>query len=117
VLVLPLVGAVDEGRAERIMETMLSSIVQHRAEVVIIDITGIAAVGLQTAKHLSTAARAGRLLGAQLVLVGMSAEVARTFVEEGIELSGITMLGNLQAGLDYALALRGHFVSRLPTKG
>jgi hypothetical protein len=71
---------------------------------------------LQAVAERSLSARAGRLLGAQVVLVGMSAEVLHTFIENGIELSGITMLGNLQAGLDYALALRGLFVFKRPTK-
>jgi anti-anti-sigma regulatory factor len=83
VLVLPLVGVVDASRAERIMDALLTGIVQHRAEVVIIDITGIAAAGAHTAEQLRSAARAAELLGAQVILVGMSAAVAHALVQEG----------------------------------
>src|SRR5687768_8802724 len=41
VLVMPLVGAVDRRRADQIMHTLLRSVGDHRAEVVIIDITGV----------------------------------------------------------------------------
>lgn len=113
VLLMPLIGAVDSPRAAGILETVLAGIVQHSAEVVIVDVTGSADVGSQAAAtYLSTIVRAARLLGARLILVGMSANTARSFVEEGVELPDIAIFSNLQAGLEHALALRGFVVSR-----
>jgi rsbT co-antagonist protein RsbR len=40
VLVLPLIGAIDALRAERILETELQAIIHEHTEVVLVDITG-----------------------------------------------------------------------------
>ncbi len=42
--VLPLVGTIDTERAKFIMENLLSGVVKHRADVVLIDITGVPVV-------------------------------------------------------------------------
>jgi rsbT co-antagonist protein RsbR len=51
--------------------------------------------------------RAVKLLGAQVVLVGVSSEVAQTIVQLGVDLRDITTLANLQAGIAYAMGLQG----------
>ena len=71
IVILPLVGAVDSHRAGQIMENLLQSIAQHGADVVILDITGVPVVDTGVAHYLLQAARAVRLLGAEIVLVGI----------------------------------------------
>lgn len=107
ILALPLVGALDSYRASQVLETLLSGISEHQAEVVIVDITGVPVVDTGVANHLLQAARAARLLGAQVVLVGISAEIAQTVTQLGADLSGITIRSNLQAGVEHALAQQG----------
>jgi rsbT co-antagonist protein RsbR len=107
VLVLPLVGAVDSYRAGQIMEDLLEGISNGQADVVIIDITGVPVVDTGVGNYLIQAARAARLLGSQVVLVGISAEIAQTIVQLGVDLSGITTHANLQAGIAYALGQLG----------
>ena len=53
------------------------------------------------------AARAARLLGAQIILVGISAEIAQTLVQLGADLTGMATRANLQSGIEYALAMQG----------
>ncbi|MFY0542038.1 STAS domain-containing protein [Nannocystis pusilla] len=50
--------------------------------------------------------QAVRLLGAQLLLVGLSPGVARTIVDLGVDLASLKTLSSLQDGLAHALALR-----------
>jgi rsbT co-antagonist protein RsbR len=57
--------------------------------------------------YLLQAARAARLLGSRVVLVGISAEIAQTIVQLGVDLSDITTHADLQAGIDYALGTLG----------
>jgi rsbT co-antagonist protein RsbR len=107
ILALPLVGAIDGYRAGQVMETLLSGISEQQADVVIIDITGVPVVDTNVANYLLLAARAARLLGAQIILVGISAEVAQTIIQLGSDLSTITTRANLQSGVEAALALQG----------
>ncbi len=103
IVILPLVGHIDTARSQQIMEELLQGVGRHQAQVVILDITGVAVVDTKVAQHLVQTAKATRLLGCQVVLVGIRPEVAQTLVELGVDLVGIITYQNLQAGLEYAL--------------
>jgi anti-anti-sigma regulatory factor len=104
VVVMPLVGAIDEKRAEQVLEILLQGIVAHRASMVILDVTGVLVVDAQVAGALVMAARAVSLLGAQVVLTGIQPTTARTLVELGADLGGILVRSTLESGISYALA-------------
>jgi anti-anti-sigma factor len=104
VLVMPLVGTIDTARSQQIIETLLSAITTHDAEVVIIDITGVSVMDTSVANHLLETTRAASLLGAQCVLVGITPEVAQTIVHLGVDLSGLVTMSTLQSGVRFALA-------------
>lgn len=110
ILVLPLVGTIDSHRASHVMETLLEGIGREQAEVVIVDVTGVPIVDTGTANYLLQAARAAHLLGAQVVLVGISAEIAQTIVQLGVELAGLVTRANLQDGIEYALRQQGQAI-------
>lgn len=107
VLVLPLVGTLDSLRSAQVTEALLNAIQKEKAEVVIIDVTGVPTVDTGVADHLLRTARAASLLGAKCVLVGMSPVVARIVVELGVELTGLETRNNLEAGISYALSRQG----------
>ena len=113
ILVLPLVGSVDSRRATEITERLLESIALYQAELVIIDITGVPVIDTSTANHLLMTTRAAGLLGSQVILVGIGAEIAQTIVHIGIELRGLVTLANLQAGIAYALERLGLSIQSL----
>src|SRR6266511_4529413 len=117
VLVLPLVGAIDSRRASQVMEAALDKIVEFQADVLILDITGVPLVDTGVANYLLQMARAVKLLGAQIVLVGIGAEIAQTMVQLGVELRDVTTRSNLQAGIAFALARRGFAISPLAETG
>jgi rsbT co-antagonist protein RsbR len=103
IVVMPLVGSIDGQRAQLIMETLLEGISSHQADVAILDITGVPVVDTQVADALLRAARAARLLGAQIVLTGIGSHIAQTLITVGADLSGLVTLNNLQSGIAYAL--------------
>jgi PAS domain S-box-containing protein len=107
VMVMPLVGAIDSARAQQIMEVLLEGIALHQAEVVLLDISGVRVVDTQVADALLRAARAVKLLGAQVILTGISAEIAQTIVHLGADMSQISTQADLQSGLRYALKRYG----------
>jgi rsbT co-antagonist protein RsbR len=111
ILVMPLIGAVDRVRAERVIETLLQGISRARARFALIEITGVASVDTQTADTLLRAARAVRLLGAEVVLTGIRPEVAQTLVALGTNLEGIATCGSLESGIAYATRRRSELVT------
>ena len=103
VVVMPLIGAVDARRAEQVIATLLTGIVGHRAHTAILDITGISDVDATLPAHLQRATSAARLLGARVVLAGVSPTVARLIIEDSGELRGVKVRSTLAAALQAAL--------------
>ena len=107
IIVMPLIGSVDSMRAIDITRSLLAGISQHRAKVVILDVTGVPIVDSGVANHLNKTIQAARLKGAQTIVTGISDAVAESIVDLGIDWSAITTLGDLQAGLVAALGSLG----------
>lgn len=99
ILVMPLVGALDQRRLEDAQQRALKAIEQSNARVLMIDITGVPVVDNQVAKGLISVVQAARLLGACAVLVGTRPEVAQALVEAGIDLRSIQTSASLQGAL------------------
>lgn len=104
ILVVPLVGTFDRFRAELLTERLLAEIGRTRARVAILDIGGVPVFDTDAAALIIRLARSVGLLGAKVILVGMSPENARTIVELGIDLDQIITCQALQDGLRKALA-------------
>ncbi len=112
ITVMPLVGTIDTDRAKLIMENLLSGIVKHRTDVVLIDITGVPVVDTMVAHHIIQAAEAVRLLGATCILVGIRPEIAQTIVNLGIDLSNFPTKSSLSKGFQTALQMTDkHIIS------
>ena len=111
VLLLPIIGFLDSSRAEHVISTLLDRIATTQSEVVILDITGVHTLDTQVANVLLQAAQATELLGARVILCGVSPEVAQVVVSLGIDLSTLTPSSDLKAALDAALRLTGYRVT------
>lgn len=109
-LLLPIIGLIDSDRARQLTEQMLGAIREFRAGVVVMDITGVAAVNSKVANHLIQTVDAARLLGTTVVVTGVSPAIAQTIVTVGVNLSRIQTVGDLQGGLDLADRLLGYRV-------
>ena len=103
VVVMPLIGLLSERRLEQVIETLLMGISKHHARVAILDITGMSELDTQMAIGLVNAARAAQLIGAQVILTGISPEVARALVALDIDLGGVVTQGALQDGIAFAM--------------
>jgi PAS domain S-box-containing protein len=112
IIVVPLIGSIDTGRARDITRKLLAGIQMHRARVVILDITGVLVVDSGVANHLTKTIQAARLKGARAIVTGISDAVAETIVDLGIDWSGIETLSDLQSGLQIALACVGWRITR-----
>jgi rsbT co-antagonist protein RsbR len=105
VLAIPLIGTLDSARTQMVMETLLQGIIDERAEVAIIDITGVAAVDTLVAQHLLKTVVAARLMGAHCIISGIRPQIAQTIVTLGIQFGDIptqaTLAGALRMALDH----------------
>src|SRR5437660_4748388 len=119
-LILPIICVIDPQRARQLTEQLLRGIRTNRAKVVVIDITGVAAMDANVANHLVQTVEAARLLGATVIVTGLSPEIAQTLVTIGVDLSEMTTVGDLQGGIEEAERLLGYKVLPLeefvPTK-
>ncbi|MDC3953949.1 STAS domain-containing protein [Polyangium jinanense] len=105
VVAMPLIGAIDANRADRVLEVLLTGISGGRVRVAILDVTGVVDLDEQVAAALVRTAHAVRLLGAQMILSGIRSEVARTLVDIGADFSGFVTCANLQAAITHAFRL------------
>jgi rsbT co-antagonist protein RsbR len=107
VLILPLIGTLDSGRAARLTESLLDRIAQDQAEVVIIDISGVPCIDSGVAQHLLETVEAARLMGTESILSGVRPDTAQSIVHLGIELGGLRSRTSLKDALQLALRLVG----------
>src|SRR5262249_45189483 len=101
-LILPIIGAIDPQRAKQLTEQLLGAIRTNRAKVVVIDITGVPAIDTSVANHLVQTVEASRLLGATVIVTGLSPTIAQTLVTIGVNLSKMNTVGDLQGGIEEA---------------
>jgi rsbT co-antagonist protein RsbR len=111
-LILPIIGILDEQRARQLTEQLLKGIRKHRAKVVVIDITGVPDVDEGVANSLVQTVDASRLMGASVIITGLSSEIAETLVTVGVDLSKMDTVGDLQEGIEEAERLLGFKVVR-----
>jgi rsbT co-antagonist protein RsbR len=109
-LILPIIGVIDPQRARQLTEQLLRGIRTNRARVVVIDITGVAAMDSNVANHLVLTVEASRLLGATVIVTGLSPEIAQTLVNIGVDLAKMNTVGDLQGGIEEAERLLGYKV-------
>jgi rsbT co-antagonist protein RsbR len=107
VILTTIVGTLDTQQAEILTEDLLQEIVDVEAAVALIDITGVDAIDTATAQHLIDTINAVNLLGARVVITGISPEIAQTLVQLGIELQNIETQSSLMEGLRLALSWQG----------
>jgi rsbT co-antagonist protein RsbR len=113
-LILPIIGIIDAQRARQLTEQLLRGIRSNRAKVVVVDITGVPTIDQTVANHLVKTVEASRLMGASVIITGLSAEIAQTLVTIGVDLSKMNAVGDLQGGIEEAERLLGYRVIIVP---
>src|SRR5437763_6400668 len=113
-LILPIIGVIDSQRARQVTEQLLRGIRQNRAKVVVIDITGVPTIDSTVANHLVQTVEASRLMGASVIITGLSPEIAQTLVTIGGDLSKMNAVGDLQGGIEEAELFLGYKVIYTP---
>jgi rsbT co-antagonist protein RsbR len=114
-LILPIIGIIDPQRARQLTEQVLRGIRVNRAKVVVMDLTGVPSVDAAVANHLVQTVEASRLVGADVIVTGLSPELAQTLVTIGVDLGKMFTVGDLQGGIEEAEKLLGYKVMPIIT--
>src|SRR5262250_2870061 len=112
-LILPIIGVIDPQRTRQLTEQLLRGIRTNRAKVVVPAITGVPYIDSPVANHLVQTVEAARLLGANVIVTGLSPEIAQTLVTIGVDLGKMNTVGDLQGGIEQAERLLGYKVAAL----
>src|SRR5437899_7381296 len=109
-LILPIIGLIDPQRARQLTEQLLRGIRENRGKVAVMDITGVPVIDSAIANRLVQTVEAARLLGATVIVTGLSPEIAQTLVTIGVDLSKMNTVGDLQGGIELAERMLGYKV-------
>ena len=112
VLALPMIGTLDSGRTQIVMESLLQRIVETGSEIAILDITGVPTVDTLVAQHLLKTVTAARLMGADCIISGIRPQIAQTIVHLGVDLQDVVTKASLADAFALALQRKGMKVVR-----
>jgi anti-anti-sigma regulatory factor len=101
-LIVPAVGALDRDRLEQMRARLLEAIRDRRARVIVLDVTGVPEIDTVAANQLIAGVTSARMMGAEVIISGLSAEIAQTLVTVGIDLTRVVSAGDLQGGIELA---------------
>ncbi|MGB1016653.1 MAG: PAS domain-containing protein, partial [Nannocystaceae bacterium] len=104
VIALPLIGAINSGRAEALLDALLTGITDNGAHLAIVDITGVRSIDKTVAAAILQASKAARLLGTRVIITGVHPDVAQTLVAIGADWSGVETLRTLRDGVAAAIS-------------
>jgi len=99
ILMMPLIGTLDDARSTLVLERILSAIKEERARFVILDITGVPTIDQSSARYFVRFASATRLLGARAMLAGIRPAVAQSLATLNVDLAGLVAVRNLEEAL------------------
>jgi anti-anti-sigma factor len=101
-LILPMVGALDRERLDQMRNLLLEAVRERRARAVVLDVTGVPEIDSVAANQLIGSVTSARMMGAEVIISGLSAEIAQTLVTVGIDLGLVVSAGDLQGGIELA---------------
>lgn len=108
IVVVPLIGQFDEMRAEKLIVKTLSSLPSHKAEYLLLDLTGLDRnLTEHTSNFIEKLVTAAALIGTKTILVGISSELALAISNTVHDFTKFKSFQTLQHGIYYALGQSG----------
>jgi anti-anti-sigma regulatory factor/HAMP domain-containing protein len=106
VLVMPLIGQLDDERVRNATHSLLKRIEGDHIHTVLLDLTGVPIIDTQIAQALLQMVAASRLLGAEVLLVGVAPEIAQTIVALGVDMGSLHAVADLQSAVEQMMTKR-----------
>jgi anti-anti-sigma regulatory factor len=89
VVLAPVMGALDSQRAARLTDRLLKQVYVQRARLIVLDIAGVPVVDTGVAHSIRQTTQSLRLLGCDVVITGISPQVAATLAQLGVGFDGV----------------------------
>ena len=99
---LPVIGSVDLERAQQLDTRLLYEVRDKRARVVVLDVTGVPEIDTPVANQLLQTVASVRLLGARVIMTGVSGELAAALVGLDVDFALLKSYADLQRGVESA---------------
>lgn len=99
VIVVPLIGVLDGQWRKEFISRLLEGIEQHKARMALLDLTGLSTLDLASASVVTHAVQSARLLGADVMLVGVRPETAQALVTLNLDLGIVGTAPTLASAL------------------
>lgn len=99
VAVLPLIGAIDYTRVQHLLNYVIPTIPDLQIECLIIDFSGIMAIDMQIAQHISTIHKVLELLGIHVLFSGIGPNLSMTIVKAGIDFTCFDTYGSVKEAI------------------
>jgi rsbT co-antagonist protein RsbR len=99
---MSLMGIIDTVRAQKIIEKLLNSIVEEQASIAILDMTAVPTFDTHVADNILKTVHAAKIVGAQVIISGISPNAAMTIAKIGINLNEIETFNTLESSIDFA---------------
>lgn len=114
VVVMSLVGELDGSRTAHVLEDVLQGVETRGSHTLVLDVTGVPTLDTHSAQAIPQVAQAVQLLGARLILVGVSPAVAHALVGIGVDLSSLHIASDLQSALAPIFLQQTHRLAQRP---
>ena len=99
-LIASVQSALTDTEVVELRDALLSEVAKHRARAIIVDVGALDVIDSFVARSLATVAKASRLRGARMVVVGIRPEVAVAMTHFGLRLDAVETALDLEGGLE-----------------
>lgn len=108
IVVVPLLGKYDEARSQELIEKTLTNLPKHKAQYLVLDLTGLDAnVSGLTVDFIGKLSAGASLIGTETILVGISPEIGMAIASSDSNLTSFNCFRSLQYGILFALSEQG----------
>jgi len=104
-LLVPLIGTLDPKRTRHLSSVLLNEVRARKARVVVLDVTGLAQIDARSANDIVQVVDAVAVLGAKVLLSGISPRFSTTLVKLAVPLGRIGTVGDLRSAIEQGTRL------------